>query len=99
GKQAPILKIQVRQADGETVWQGEDNGPGNPFEHQEKVFDLFYRASDDAQGTGIGLAAVKKIITQAGGRVWVESEVGGGRGFFLILPEETPEKDRGVRDG
>ncbi len=65
-----------------------DNGIGIEPRYHDKVFDLFHRLSADSEGTGVGLALVKRIVELHGGRVWVESE-GEGRGstFWFTLGE------------
>jgi signal transduction histidine kinase len=83
----PSLKIRVTEPkSGQICFMIEDNGPGIDPVHHERIFDLFYRVDSASTGTGIGLAAVKKIIKQAGGKIWVESDVGRGSRFFFILP-------------
>ncbi len=57
------------------------------------IFDKFYRASNltnDASGTGLGLAIVKSIVESHEGRVWVESTVGQGTTFTIVLPIVEP---------
>jgi signal transduction histidine kinase len=61
-----------------------DNGPGIPPENLEKVFDPFFTTK--AQGTGLGLAASRKIIDHHGGKISVKSEVGKGTTFTVQLP-------------
>ena len=65
-----------------------DNGIGIEPRHQERVFDLFHKLDPQAEGTGVGLALVRRIVEVHGGRVWIESE-GGGRGTTVCfaLPE------------
>jgi len=67
-----------------------DNGIGIPEHHQKKIFEPFYRVNDslskDAEGTGLGLAYVKYIAEAHGGKVMVQSEVGHGSKFTLLLP-------------
>ncbi len=67
-----------------------DNGPGIAARDLKHVFDKFYRASDPLsrtiEGTGLGLAMVKHIVTGHGGRVSAESEPGRGATFHLELP-------------
>ncbi len=67
-----------------------DRGPGIPEEYREKIFDRFQQArlpnSSLYKGTGLGLSIVKNIINGHGGRVWVESNEGGGSTFRFWLP-------------
>jgi two-component system phosphate regulon sensor histidine kinase PhoR len=70
----------------------EDQGPGIPSDHLPRLFERFYRVdrarSRELGGTGLGLAIVKHIALVHGGRVEVESEVGKGSVFRLVLPME-----------
>ncbi|MEW6403563.1 MAG: PAS domain S-box protein [Chloroflexota bacterium] len=63
-----------------------DNGIGIAPEHQDRVFGLFNKLDATSDGTGIGLALVKRIIEVHGGRIWVESEAGKGAAFCFTLP-------------
>lgn len=63
----------------------EDNGIGIPPEMHERIFGMFQRLSRDYEGTGIGLALVRKVMERMGGSVGVESEAGGGSRFWLEL--------------
>lgn len=62
-----------------------DNGPGIAPEFYDKIFEIFQtlQARDTIEGSGIGLAIVKKIVEDRGGKVWVESEVGKGSTFYF----------------
>lgn len=77
-------------AEGEQViLQVTDQGPGIPPADQPHIFDKFYRASNvspDVEGSGLGLAIVKNIVENHQGRIWVESTVGKGSSFFIVLP-------------
>ncbi len=75
----PRIEISLRQPGAETVYIVRDNGVGIDPRYQEKVFDLFSRLETSIEGTGVGLALVKRIIEGHDGRIWVESE-GQGRG-------------------
>ena len=67
-----------------------DNGMGVHKEFQEKIFDPFQRihTGEDIEGSGMGLAIVKKIVEIHGGSVWVESEKDKGSIFYFTLPKK-----------
>jgi signal transduction histidine kinase/PAS domain-containing protein len=62
-----------------------DNGVGIPEAQQERIFGLFNKLDATSDGTGIGLAIVKRIVEVHGGRIWVESTPGKGATFFFTL--------------
>lgn len=62
-----------------------DNGQGIPSEHIHKIFDMFYRASIDSKGSGLGLYIVKEIIHKLGGNIEVNSTLGEGTSFTITL--------------
>lgn len=82
----PKIEIGHRFDGDEAVFFVKDNGIGlDPSQH-EKVFRLFYKVDRDTNGTGAGLAIVKRIIEIHGGRIWVESEMDKGCTFYSTLP-------------
>ncbi len=74
-----------------------DNGPGIAVEHHERIFELFQTLSEKMENTGIGLPVVKKLVEDAGGRIWIESYKGQGTSFRFTLPKSLfnniPEHD------
>jgi signal transduction histidine kinase len=69
--------------------QVSDNGPGIDEEYRERVFRVFERLSTSGEGTGIGLALVRRIAESCGGRTWLEETPGGGCRLVFELPAET----------
>ena len=63
-----------------------DNGMGIPAEHHDKVFNMFYRASERSKGSGLGLYIVKESLGQLGGTVQLQSRLGEGSTFTIQLP-------------
>lgn len=55
-------------------------------EHHERIFGLFNKLDSTVEGTGVGLALVKRVIEFHGCRIWVESSLGNGTTFFFTLP-------------
>ncbi len=64
----------------------EDNGLGISEEHHSKIFDMFYRASEKSQGSGLGLYIVKETVQKLGGEISFESTPGEGTRFEIIIP-------------
>jgi len=69
----------------------EDNGLGISKEHQEKVFELFFRASVQATGSGLGLYITYNAVEKLGGRIDINSEFGVGTAFTLHIPNRLEE--------
>lgn len=85
-----LIKVTGECRDGQSIFCVEDNGTGIDEKYHEKIFEIFQKL-DPVEGTGegLGLAVVSKILDRLGGKVWVESEKGGGSRFFVALPEEA----------
>ncbi len=84
------IAIGMQQQEGETVLFVRDNGMGILPEHHQKVFDLFNKLDPQSEGTGIGLALVKRIVELHNGRIWLESAgLRQGSTFYFTL-ETTP---------
>jgi len=85
----PIPQIEIGQhgdENGKPIFFVKDNGIGIAPEFHERVFGLFDKLDVKTEGTGVGLALVKRIVEVHGGRIWVQSEPGKGSTFFFTLP-------------
>lgn len=83
------IHIGVTMRDQQIILQVSDSGVGIPQNEQARIFDKFYRASnvpEDAPGSGLGLSIVRSIVESHHGRIWVESNLGHGSSFFVVLP-------------
>jgi two-component system, chemotaxis family, sensor kinase Cph1 len=80
----PEIEIGVRERAGEKVYFVRDNGIGIDPRFLGRVFGLFEKLDPDSEGSGVGLALIKRIVDQHHGRVWVESE-GRGRGTTVCF--------------
>jgi two-component system NtrC family sensor kinase len=83
------IRLEVETEDEQVILRVKDSGPGIPPVDQPYLFDKFYRASnvcEDTPGTGLGLSIVKSIVDNHDGRIWVESKLGQGAVFTVVLP-------------
>jgi two-component system NtrC family sensor kinase len=83
------VRLETHEEDDQLILRITDTGVGIPARDQPYLFDKFFRASNvprDVSGTGLGLSIVKSIVEQHHGRIWVESQVGEGATFTLVLP-------------
>jgi signal transduction histidine kinase len=91
GEQArPRVEIGARDGADAPVMFVRDNGVGIPPRHRERVFRLFEKLDPESDGTGVGLALVKRIVELHGGRIWVEPSDPAGATFCFTLPRASP---------
>lgn len=86
-RELPFVEVKFEKGDGSVAFTITDNGEGIPPEHQEKVFDMFYRASTTSQGTGLGLFIVKETLARIHGTIQMASHYGRGTTFTVSLEQ------------
>lgn len=89
----PLIEVGGAESPAAVRYFVRDNGPGIEAEYQEKIFGLFQRLDNSKEGTGLGLASVRKIARMHGGLAWVESASGQGATFWIQLPKQTSSLD------
>src|SRR5690606_8516137 len=79
------IRITFKRISDTVIFSVEDNGQGIPAHSLGKVFDMFFRASQETEGTGLGLYIVKEALAKVKGIIEVESEYGKGTSFHVTL--------------
>ncbi len=88
----PYIKISMQYQGPFVILKVADNGRGIDKEYQEKIFDMFFRASEDIKGSGLGLYIVKEAVKKLGGDISIESAPKVGTTFTIKLPSNLPSE-------
>lgn len=83
----PVIKVNVVISDHLATLAIQDNGKGIESDHLPNIYKMFYRATDDGPGSGLGLYIVKEAIDKLNGQIEIESEIGKGTLVKLAIPE------------
>lgn len=91
------ILVTLTSSEGQATIAIADRGIGIPASMQGRIFEVFFRAPNgvesSARGLGIGLFIARELIRKCAGRVWVESQAGGGSTFRVVLPVYAPPDD------
>jgi signal transduction histidine kinase len=89
------LTLAARQDPAEPygLLEVRDTGTGIPADQMERIFDPFFTTKAPGKGSGLGLSSVQGVLLQAGGEIRVQSEVGRGTCFTLLLPQRPPARE------
>lgn len=91
GRDPARIEVRAEISEGEYICSVADNGTGFDMRYADKLFGVFQRLhrTEDYEGTGVGLAIVRRIIERHSGRVWADAQPGQGATFFFSLPHRT----------
>ena len=88
-----FINITIETSEKEAEIIIEDNGEGIPKDKLQKIFDMFYRASENSEGSGLGMYIVKNVIKKLNAKIDVQSSEGKGTKFIINVPNSFKKKD------
>ena len=91
-KAEPFISIEVTIDSQKATILVEDNGEGIRPEMQDRIFDMFVRATERSTGSGLGLYIVKEVVDKLNGKISIKSEFGRGSLFRIELPNQSNEE-------
>src|SRR5205809_375792 len=86
GRKPAIVHLVTQAREGWVRIVVEDSGPGVPREIRARIFDPFFTTKGPDEGTGLGLAICQRVVTEVGGKIWLEESKLGGAKFVVELP-------------
>jgi signal transduction histidine kinase len=86
GRTPAIIALTTQAREGWVRFVVEDSGPGVPQEIRHRIFDPFFTTKGPDEGTGLGLAICQRVVTEVGGKIWLEESDLGGARFVVELP-------------
>jgi PAS domain S-box-containing protein len=91
GRRPAIVRLTTQAREGWVRLTVEDSGPGVPPEIRGRIFDPFFTTKSPDEGTGLGLAICQRVVTEVGGKIWLEDSELGGAKFVVEMPA-APEQ-------
>ena len=90
-RQAGVVQIRAQEQENYIEFQVTDNGPGIDSQYHARIFGIFQtlKPRNEVEGSGMGLAIVKKIIESRGGRIDIQSSLGDGATFRFTWPKDS----------